>query len=111
MPQLCRGFWGCGICPLLHLTPHLTHLAGQELDGFGAHGLGKGWEEKAPSSGEGVLGEGVGNAGGGLSGSGDEGALSPLFAQVVDGNCGEKTKQDAQVLQVASPRCSLGTWG
>lgn len=78
--------WGCGICPLLHLTPHLAHLAVRELDGFGARGLGKGWEEEAASSGEGVGGEGVGNGGGGLSGSGDEGALSPLFGQVVDGS-------------------------
>lgn len=53
------GVWGCGIWPLLHLTPHLAHLAGRELDGFGAHGLGKGWEEEAASPGEGVAGEGV----------------------------------------------------
>lgn len=58
MPRLCMGIWGCGICPILHLTPHLAHLAVRELRGFGAHGLGQGWEEEAPSSGEGVVGEG-----------------------------------------------------
>lgn len=82
--------WGCGICPLLHLTPHLAHLAVRELDGFGAHGLGKRGEEEAAGSGEGGReggsGEGVGNGGGGLSAFGDEGALSPLFGQVVDGS-------------------------
>lgn len=37
--------------------------------------------------------------------------LSPLFAQLVDGGHSRKTEQDAQVLQVGFPRCSLGTWG
>lgn len=37
--------------------------------------------------------------------------LSPLFAQLVDGSHSGDTEQDAQVLQVGFPRCSLGTWG
>lgn len=110
----CQGcVWAFGaVGSVPSCTLHLTWLISSAENWMALlpMGLGRGGKRRRRALGMEWLMRG-GNGGGGVSGFGDEGALSPLFGQVVDGSCSGETKRDAQVLQIASPHFSLGTWG